>query len=129
LAGSTPITAGGAVILSVASATTLTDGSTAISVTGTFASVAAVLDALGSNGSSSARQLRTATTSGVAAGDTVPIIWGDGSNTNVGLLTFVNAVAANTAVEDADLAISLVATLVGISNPSNVINSNMEFVA
>jgi hypothetical protein len=129
LAGSTQIIPGNAVILSLVSFTTLTDTSTAISVTGTFASVAEVIDALGSGGLSSARQLRTAAISGVTAGDTIPIIWGNGANSNVGLLRFVNAVAADTDVADADLAIHTVATLVGISNPSTVINYNIQFVA
>jgi hypothetical protein len=129
LAGSKQIIPGNAVILSLVGFTTLTDTSTAISVTSTFASVAEVIDALGSGGLSSARQLRTAAISGVTAGDTIPIIWGDGANSNVGLLRFVNAVADDTDVADADLAIHTVATLVGISNPSTVINYNIQFVA
>jgi hypothetical protein len=89
-------------------------------VTGTYASTAALIDALGAGGSSVARQLTTGAT-GVAANNAVPIVWSDGSNTYVGLLHFVRGVAGGNAVTDADIQIYTLATLEGITDPTTVV--------
>jgi Ca2+-binding RTX toxin-like protein len=127
--GSTQIVAGTATVQSITGASILGASNTALVVTGTYASTAALIDALGAGGSSAARQLTTGA-SGVSANDAVPIVWSDGSKTYVGLLRFVNGVAGGNAVTDADLAVYTLAVLEGVTDPTTVIggaNGNLGF--
>lgn len=128
--GSTQIAASNGVLQSVTAAATLTDNSTVLYVSGTYATTAALVDALGSGGSSTARALTTGTT-GVTANDTAAIIWSDGTDAHVGLVRFVNAVAASTGVADTDLAVYDLAKLVGVTASDLAVgaNGNIAFVA
>lgn len=102
-----------ATILTVSGSTTLTDANV-LYIAGNYATVDALVDSLGTGGSSNTNALTTS--QAMSAGEAITIVWNDNSGAaHVGLLRFTANVATSTALVDGNVVVHDLVQLVGVS--------------
>ncbi|MBP7970923.1 MAG: calcium-binding protein, partial [Aquaspirillum sp.] len=102
-----------ATILTVSGSTTLTDANV-LYIAGNYATVDALVDSLGTGGSSNTNALTTS--QAMTAGEAITIVWNDNSGAaHVGLLRFTANVATSTALVDGNVVVHDLVQLVGVS--------------